>query len=228
MDNWTLKKITPRIFAVSFDNSYDLGMHFLRYQEFYESASPRFRRNSFTVLEYMAWYAKARDGVFSYPADWAGYNVPGWVFKDLIEGCLISDLNQYDRNMALAVSEIQKQLSNDPWNFYVLGIKEDDEETMDHELAHGLYSTEKEYKRKMDALTNKHKDVYEAFCGFLTKLGYDSTVFKDEFQAYFSTGLPADGKAELKKAKHKTKKIRKQYEKVFATWKKLLLVEESK
>ena len=34
---YTVKEIKPRIFLLSFKDHYDLCMHFVRYQEFYES-----------------------------------------------------------------------------------------------------------------------------------------------------------------------------------------------
>jgi len=220
---WKIQRVTPRIFSVTFDNGYDLAMHFLRYQEYYESPNPTIRKNFFTIIDYMAWYAKNHDGTFTYPADWTGFNVPGWVFKALIESGEIPDPNMYDFNMSMIIGEIQSQLPDDVWNFYVIGFRQDDKGTKDHELAHGLYLTEEKYKQQMDALTEKHKDVLAVFSDWLSNIGYDSSVFADEFQAYFSTGLTEDGKKVLKKAKLKTKKIRKEYEKVFTRWKKISL-----
>jgi hypothetical protein len=52
-------------------------MTFLRYQEFYESPSKKFRGKSYKLLDFMKWYASENDGIFTYPRDWAGFNFPG-------------------------------------------------------------------------------------------------------------------------------------------------------
>lgn len=72
-----LQKITDKIYHLHFDKQYDLAMHFLRYQEYYECPNDRFYKNSFTLAEFMHWYAKEY-GSFSYPEDWGGFNLMLW------------------------------------------------------------------------------------------------------------------------------------------------------
>jgi hypothetical protein len=63
---------------------------------------------------------------------------------------------------------------------------------MDHEIAHGLYFTNKKYKRSCDILVSeiKKKD-YNSIRKALIKMGYtdDRKIIDDEIQAFFSTGL---------------------------------------
>ena len=40
-----ITEVKPRIFLFEFKNHYDMCMYFMRYQEYYESASPKFRGN---------------------------------------------------------------------------------------------------------------------------------------------------------------------------------------
>ncbi|KKN46604.1 hypothetical protein LCGC14_0671090 [marine sediment metagenome] len=47
---WRLETLYPGIFQLRFENAYDCAMHFLRYQENYES--PVWRDKVFTLLEY--------------------------------------------------------------------------------------------------------------------------------------------------------------------------------
>ena len=99
----SLKQVLPKIFLLTFDNHYDLCMHFLRYQEFYES--PKYRQQPFNLLELIRWYSNTYgDGDFTYTNDWAGFNIPSWVLNDFKEKT-ITDLNQYDRFM-LAISDL--------------------------------------------------------------------------------------------------------------------------
>lgn len=217
-ETWDFTPITPRVFLLSFGNYYDLAMHFLRYQEFYESPNPEFRNHVFSLVDFMDWYAKDRDYVFSYPDDWAGFNVPGWVFQEVLAEQAIKDWNKYDSFMKEIVERIQKQLPDDPWNFYIIGAKKGDDDTVDHELAHGLYSTVPEYRKQMDALTEEQDKLLSVFCEYLQKIGYDQSVFKDEFQAYFATGLTDDGKEHLQKAGCSYEHVTEKYETVFKTW----------
>lgn len=50
---FTISEVKPKIFLFESDNSYDLAMTFLRYQETYESPNPKFRNKSFTIIDFM-------------------------------------------------------------------------------------------------------------------------------------------------------------------------------
>ena len=50
-----VKKITDRVYLVTFTNRFDLTMTFMRYQEYYES--PKFRNKIFSLAEFMRWYS---------------------------------------------------------------------------------------------------------------------------------------------------------------------------
>jgi fructose-1-phosphate kinase PfkB-like protein len=63
---------------------------------------------------------------------------------------------------------------------------------MDHEIAHGLYFTNKTYKLRMDTLFNGIPNkVKEKIFKKLIKMGYvdDKKILIDESQAFLSTGL---------------------------------------
>ena len=67
---------------------------------------------------------------------------------------------------------------------------DDDFETLDHEVAHGLYATSKQYRHDMDHLIAKlTPKTYDRVCRVLKKMGYDDSVHDDEIQANFATGL---------------------------------------
>src|SRR5690348_11995408 len=100
-----LTKLLEGVYLLVFDNGYDLAMHFCRYQEFYESQNPDFNGKNFSMFDFMRWYSlenKTRSNkdfmCFTYPEDWAGFNIPSWVFtKLLVMG--IPDVNKYDQFM---------------------------------------------------------------------------------------------------------------------------------
>jgi fructose-1-phosphate kinase PfkB-like protein len=77
-------------------------------------------------------------------------------------------------------------------DWYLIGASSKDLKTMDHEIAHGLYFTNKTYKLRMDTLFNGIPNkVKEKIFKKLIKMGYvdDKKILIDESQAFLSTGL---------------------------------------
>merc|ERR1711874_561553 len=119
-------------------------------QEYYESPSENFRRRSFSRDEYKAWYRDNPRQVdyyltcgFDYYLIWSGFNVPSWVL-DALQGGHIGPLSAQEKAVLMA-------LPQDGEHGYVIGTCEDDVETLQHEMAHGLYSTNTEYHLEVAA-----------------------------------------------------------------------------
>lgn len=182
---FTLSEIKPRIFLMDFEDSYDLTMHFLRYQEYYESDSPEFRGHSFEIFDFMKWYSSTYgDGAFTYPIDWSGFNIPGSIIKEVID-IGISDPNKYDAIMKLVYDDCHSKSDV----FYLIGVSNGDELTTKHEIAHGFFFTTPEYKKEMIELVENLKPEFtSSFHDSLNKMGYTHHVYVDEIQAYLSTG----------------------------------------
>lgn len=181
------------LFLVEFDNSYDLSMTFLRYQEFYESSSPKFKGKAFTILDYMEWYSKQRDGVFTYPTDWAGFNIPSSVYYGVKKfGRTKIDHNKYDECMDSIVKKIESVLKTEihkDGTFYLIGVCKRNKDVLNHELAHGLYHINKEYKKEMDGLYKSMLlEDLDIMHSLFKEMGYAKSVYRDETQAYLSTG----------------------------------------
>ena len=88
---WKIERLYPGIYHLNFAEHYDLCMHFVRYQEYYEG--PEHREKIFTLLDYMEWYAEEHGkGGFTYASDWSGFNVPDWVLHQ-VRNADIPDLN---------------------------------------------------------------------------------------------------------------------------------------
>ncbi len=63
---------------------------------------------------------------------------------------------------------------------------------MNHEIAHGLYYTSKQYKINCDNLISNIKPAhYDKLRKKIIKMGYidDKKIIDDEIQAFMSTGL---------------------------------------
>ncbi len=190
----TIKEILPKIFCVIIDDDYDRSMLFCRYQEFYESPNKKFRGKYFSWSEYMRFYKNYwKKDTFTYPIDWSGYNIP----SHIIEGALdtFNKETEYDKIM----NDIYYFCENYPLRFnkprtdwYLIGASSKDLKTMNHEIAHGLFASNREYKLTMlyqlsllpEKIRNK---IYEK----LIKMGYanDKKILDDEAQAFLSTGL---------------------------------------
>lgn len=185
---FTIKEVKPNIFLFNFKDPYECAMHFLRYQEYYESPNPKFRDHTWTILEYMKWYSKKYGNrAFTYPADWSGFNIPSNVIQDVFQN-YIPDYNAYDQIMCEAWSECVKKAKDD--RFYIIGATNGNIEVVQHEIAHGMFYINDDYKKEMTALVKQLKPKLRNACfKNLKDMGYTSKVFVDECQAYFATGL---------------------------------------
>jgi hypothetical protein len=189
---YKIHKITDKIFYLDFENRYDAGMFFLRYQEFYESSNPKFRNKAFTITEYMDWYVKngprsnKYTTIFNYPEDWAGFNIPSEVIEKVLSKGII-DINYYDTEMMKISNKLYDQTGYD--NFYLIGGTGFDLQTISHEVAHGIFATNSAYKKEMKALVSALPTSHiKKINTWLSQIGYTKQVFVDETQAYLSTG----------------------------------------
>ena len=190
-----VKEIRPFIYCVEVDDDYDRAMLFCRYQEFYESPYKKFRGKSFTWMEYMRHYKNAwKKRVFTYPDDWSGYNIPSNVmdkannkfYKDTEYDIIMNDIYFY------CSIDSQNKNNNTRREWYLIGASSKDKGTTNHEIAHGLYYTNKEYKKNVTNLIKNIKPIhYEKLKKKLVKMGYvdDKKIIDDEIQAFMSTGL---------------------------------------
>ena len=190
-----VKEIKPFIYCVEVDDDYDRAMLFCRYQEFYESPYKKFRGKPFTWMEYMRFYKDAwKKRVFTYPDDWSGYNIPSNVMERAND-ILYKD-TEYDvvMNNIYHYCTIDSQNKNDGTrcDWYLIGASSKDKGTLNHEIAHGMYYTNKEYKKEVIKLIDKIKPShYEKLTKKLVKMGYvnDEKIIDDEINAFMSTGL---------------------------------------
>ena len=192
--NYELKEILPQIFALKIEDGYQRAMLFLRSQEFYESAFPQIRGKHFDIFEFMEIYKEWKLlEHFSYPADWAGFNVPGAIIEECI-GHVLDPANgmsatPYDKIMGDIVRDIRSKIGSEA-KFYLLGVDSFESRTMDHELAHGLYHVNEEYKTRASELVSAlPSKVFEGMEAHLLGMGYCQEVIPDEIQAYMATGL---------------------------------------
>jgi hypothetical protein len=185
---YQIKEVKPDIYAVLVKDKYDRAMLFCRAQEYYESPSSKFRGKEFSIWDYMKWYHEKYGHGFSYGADWSGFNIP----LKVISECY-NKLNKFETPYDGIMCDIKQKIYVTSSNGYVIGCGSTNCDTFKHEVCHGLYYTNKDYKKQMDALTKGlPKKYYDKFKENILEMGYASKVVDDEIQAYLQYGYDAD------------------------------------
>jgi hypothetical protein len=164
----------------------ELGNTFIRFQEYYESPNPKFRKNIFTLGQVRNYYSM-QSGGDTYQKDWVGFNFPSYVLEPFRQG-LFDPLTEEEK-------ELINLLKYRYDKFYLIGAQ--DEKVLRHELAHALYANNIEYQTKINNLLNKeHKKIVKVYKRML-KLGYYKEFVYDEIQAYVTDNDNAFIKANL-------------------------------
>lgn len=197
---FSIKRLMPHVYQLDFGTQYELTMHFLRVQEYYES--PKFYKQIFTLVDYMTWYSeKHGKGAFTYTVDWTGFNVPSWALTEVYNhDTYLSDRNRYDKWMDTLVDRILGIEGEHP--FYFIGTfagggidkKGDKDDILTHELAHALYGVSSEYREEVDKLLEDRIDLEDEgesdpAWKVLADMGYHYSTIQDEIHAYCATGL---------------------------------------
>jgi hypothetical protein len=171
----TCKKQPYNSVWIKADSQNELGLTFMRFQEYYESANPQFRNNIFTLGQLRHWYSETY-GANDYHVSWIGFNFPSKVLVPFKQG-LFDPLTNEEENLLDLL-----KYRND--NFYIIGAQSND--TLRHELAHALYSHNSEYKKQIDKFINKNKHKLIKVLKHLEQKGYTKDVLYDELQAYIT------------------------------------------
>jgi hypothetical protein len=234
MKNYKIEEVRDRVFAVIMEDDYARPMTFLRVQEYYESPNEDFRGKHFNIWDYIEWYSRQKKDVFTYAFDWGGFNIPLPIAWECYEGkertkqigkvdCVRSMpdswKSKWDAVMKDIVWEVQSKMFNKKnrrdMNAYIIGAKDTENSTFQHEVAHGLYYTNNEYKQLMDEITETIEwQDYLKFEKNLLDMGYTAAVIPDEIQAYLSWGWEY-AKFSKGVSKKLCKRLNKEYRKVF-------------
>ncbi len=171
----SIRRIIDRVFHLLFKTQGALASTFLRFQEHYES--PVFRGKVFARAEFVSWY-RARHGAFTYHEDWGGFNIPSYVLAPFFDG-RFDPLSHRERRLL----ELFEDRRGD--TFYVIGtFKGGDNETLKHEIAHGLFHTDLHYRRRVLAvLDDADAWLIEEWQEHLAEY-YHPAVWRDEIHAH--------------------------------------------
>jgi hypothetical protein len=184
-----ISEVVKNVFHAKFESQYELTSTFLRFQEYYES--PMFQGKIFTLEEYKKWYIKNSPnglitGDFTYYTDWAGFNLPSYILQPFYNGefAPLSD----KETMLLNLFE---KINQDNEHYYIIGTFHDlkeDNATFRHEVAHGLFYTNPDYKNEvLKILDDMDSQTYNDIRDILLFTGYDDSVMIDEVHAFTFT-----------------------------------------
>ena len=204
---FSLTKVRDGVYHLEFESPRELGMTFVRYQEFYESQYDHIREKSFSLVEQMGTYVrlqnKDENSDWSYPNDWGGYNIPAEVIKQCIDAG-IPDPNFYDAFMKGVYHFIMADCNHG--KAYLIGtyLEEVDEDATEedlekkaakeegyfkHEMTHAMFYLVPEYKEAcLEFLGAIDNDLRKELFAAIYEHGYPEKVTLDEIQAYITTG----------------------------------------
>lgn len=171
----TIKKKIYNSVWIKADSQSELGNTFIRFQEHYESPNPDFRNKIFTVGQVRNWYS-IEYGSDSYHHDWVGFNFPSKVLQPFRQG-LFDPLTEEE---AILLDRLKYRHDD----FYIIGAQDDS--VLRHELAHALYSHNKQYSKEIDSIIYKHRNQLKKTIKYILDKGYDRSVINDELQAYIT------------------------------------------
>ena len=186
---YTVKQLTSSgAWLVETANCVDLGLLFLRAQEFYESADDQFRGKPFSLVDYIRWYSLnlGEDKSFDYFARFCGFNIPSKSL-DAFLAIPIPDATRFDLLFAKIVSEIRGRQKGP---YCLIGAVKGDEPTIDHEISHAMWDMWPAYKAgSQKVLKAMPFAAYKKARTALLEDGYSEQVIPDEVTAYMATGV---------------------------------------
>lgn len=175
-----IKKINKNITHVTFETVEDMNKSFCRISAYGEC--PKFKGQIFTLGQYRKWYSDEFGGWTGY-VDFHGHNIPSSSLEPFWAG-------EFDP-LTEEESFIVELLRHKSKPHYVIGTFQDSRSDVeDHELAHALFGTNEQYRKKVTELITKYNKELKPVKDMLIKMGYHVDVFVDEAHAY----VGVDGK----------------------------------
>lgn len=157
------------------DSQEELGLTFMRFQEYYESPNLDFKNKIFTQGQVKRWYSETY-GANNYHTTWIGFNFPSKVLAPFKEG--LFDPLTIEENRLLDLFRYRQD------NFYIIGAQNNS--TLRHELAHALYASNEKYRQEVNIFLSKNKSKLKQTSKYILDKGYCKDVLNDEIQAYIT------------------------------------------
>lgn len=173
-----IKIYNKNIIYAKFPNQKELTLTMCRPQEFYECSSSKLRGKIFTFERLIDHYIDS-DGDLLYFSIWSGFNIPSIILEDFFKKFELTKREQKLYN-------VTRPYSKEP--YYFIASKDNDTDTLRHELVHAHYYLNPVYRQAANTLV-KHmrSDLRSKLTQGLKKKGYANGVIVDEINAYMAT-----------------------------------------
>lgn len=198
----TKTKVADKVWAIRADTQIEIGKAFIRFQEYYENADLRGRKD-LTVRDIEKWWAQTRekDCKEPYYEYWTGFNIPGRIFLELTmsplfrTGASVKEFfcnlvgfpcfhKEEDQLLALLVDLSVDEIGSS----YFIGLSNSSTDVLDHEMAHAFFALDARYKStQLYNIGKLPPEIYRRIREDLLSVGYHKDVIHDEIQAYLST-----------------------------------------
>lgn len=192
------KIVNKNIVLLTFSEQKEIVLSFFRIQEYYESKNPKLKGKAFSVFEFLD-QEMNENGEISYFSFWNGFNFPGYVLMNWISAMEFSEKTPYEQKL---IEEVVKSVKTDE-PFYVIGVMEDDKNTLKHEMCHALYYLNSDFHDEMKSiLTEFHikepKEFEDLQNTLFNEFKYDYAVLYDEAIAWLTTSTKKELVCDLK------------------------------
>lgn len=176
-----LLKPNNQIYLVTAQSYQEVGKSMVRISEFFENPNRLFRRKFFTMNKFEEWYKRTQtdNNRFTYYSDYQGWNCPGNIVE-LFLSVYGSRLRPEEIKLFSLLGWGHKSW---PESWYLIGCSQSDLGTLDHEIAHALWTIVPGYRESMLALLSGPNDLSE-IKQFLRDAMYSEEVFIDEISSY--------------------------------------------
>lgn len=180
----TIEIISPKIYHLIFDTTFNLCNVLVRFQEYHEC--PKFKGKNFKRKQFFDWFKKTYDT--NYTDAWDGFNFPSKVF----DAEMFMSYKHMSKDEKTLVNMFKSLNLN---NFYIIGSSMETSQsknTKKHELSHALYYIDKEYKTGVNKIVKSiDSKLFNLMKFNLFRLGYCKDVIFDEIGAYLLTDAEA-------------------------------------
>lgn len=174
-----IKKLTSKIIHINYPSQEEMNKACIRVNTYIEN--PKYKGKIFTLGQVREYYTE-KQGFFSYYKRVYGTNLSREALEPFIKGTF-DPLSKEELEL---IEPFRYRMDN----FFLLVTFEENsmenKATFMHELAHGLFYTDKEYKNQSIKIINRYRKDLKPIFAYLKKTGYHKDTWIDEAQAFVS------------------------------------------
>ena len=219
-----ITQVLPNVLHIQFDSITEMSASLGRVQEFAENPTLHNQVVSWSRLKN---YHKSKGNTRTFNAAWLGFNIPGSAFTEFYEQC--THFKPKEKRVIELVLNYKFE-----GDFYVMAdgdkrAKKESYKAGDHELAHALFGTNKEYKKTVMSLINSYSKK-DALLLKIKKMNcYAPNVWDDELHAYVTTDTFSNllSRFKLDKEDEELLELKKKLEETFTHYKALISYDDT-